>query len=50
MITELAQSDLEEIVSYIAISLSNPAAASRFLDEVAKCYGNLKDNPLIYAK
>ncbi len=50
VITELAQNDLDGIVSYITVSLANPAAAGSFLDELAKCYGNLKDNPFIYAK
>lgn len=50
VITELAQNDLDGIVSYIAVSLANPAAAGRFLDELSWCYGNLKDNPFIYAK
>lgn len=50
VITELAQNDLDGIVSYITVSLANPAAAGSFLDELAKCYGNLKDNPFICAK
>lgn len=49
-ITELAQNDLDGIVSYIAVNLANPSAAGSFLDELAKCYGNLKNNPFIYAK
>lgn len=50
VITELAQSDLDDIVSYIAVNLANPSAASDFLDEVEKCYAHLKNNPFIYAK
>ena len=49
-ITELAQSDLDGIVGYIALQLDSPAAAIAFLDEVEKCYSNLRSNPFIYAK
>lgn len=48
IVSELAHQDLDNIVSYIAIQLANPAAASEFLDEVEKCYGYLKDNPGMY--
>lgn len=50
VITELAQDDLDGIVSYIAVNLASPIAAGGFLDELAKCYDNLKNNPFIYAK
>jgi plasmid stabilization system protein ParE len=50
IVTELAHQDLDNIVSYIADQLANPAAASNFLDEVDKCYGYLKNNPLMYSK
>jgi hypothetical protein len=36
VVTELAHQDLDNIVSYIAIQLANPAAASDFLDKVDK--------------
>ncbi len=49
-ITELAQSDLESIIDYIAVQLGNPIAAGNFLNEVEKCYDYLKSNPMIYAK
>ncbi len=48
MITELAAQDLDNIVSYITEQLSNPSAASRLLDDIAKCYGYLKTSPQIY--
>ncbi len=35
---------------YIAVQLANPTAAANFLDEVEKCYGYLKSNPLIYER
>jgi len=31
IVTELAHQDLDNIVSYIAVQLANPAAASNFL-------------------
>ena len=47
-IAELADGDLDNIVSYIAERLSSPRAASDFLDAVDSCYTILKENPLIY--
>ena len=49
-ISELAHSDLDNIVSYIAVHLANPTAAVNFLNEVEKCYGYLKSNPLMYER
>lgn len=49
-VSELAHQDLDQIVSYIAINLASPDAATNFLDKVEECYGYLKDNPLMYAK
>lgn len=48
VVTELADGDLGNIVSYIAGQLANPTAASRFLEEVERCYSNLKRSPLMY--
>jgi len=50
VVTELANQDLDQIVSYIAVELANQKAAGDFLDEVRQCYAHLKDNPLMYAK
>lgn len=50
VITELAQSDLDSIVNYIAVHLANPVAAGHFLDRVEECYRSLKTNPFIYSK
>lgn len=36
--TALAQADLDAILSYLALSLENPAAATAFANEVEKCY------------
>lgn len=50
VVSELAHRDLDNIVSYIAVQLANPIAATKFLDEVEKCYGCLKSNPLMYER
>ncbi len=50
VVSELAHGDLDDIVAYIAIELSNPIAAANFLDEVEKCYGNLRNNPFMYER
>ncbi len=50
IVSELAHQDLDNIVSYIVVQLSNSAAASDFIDEVDKCYGYLKSNPGMYEK
>lgn len=47
-VTELAHEDLSNIISYMAVELSNKPAALHFIEEVEKCYGRLKENPLIY--
>jgi plasmid stabilization system protein ParE len=43
IVSELADRDLDSIVSYIAVQLANPTAAVNFLDEVEKCYAFLKN-------
>jgi toxin ParE1/3/4 len=50
IVSELAHQDLDNIVSYIATQLANPMAAGDFIDEVDKCYGYLKSNPMMYTK
>lgn len=50
VVSELAHRDLDNIVSYIAVQLANPIAATHFLDEVEKCYGYLKSNSLMYER
>jgi plasmid stabilization system protein ParE len=49
-VSELAHKDLDKIVSYISIELSNPMAVSSFLDELEKCYSHLKTSPYMYEK
>ena len=46
--TELARQDLENILSYIALTLANPTAAVSFADEVEECYSNLEKMPMMY--
>ena len=50
VITEIAHEDLDNIVSYISIQLDNSMAAANFLDEVERCYGFLKSNPMMYER
>ena len=47
-ITELADADLDEIISYIAVELAAPKAASDFTDAVEACYANIQRNPMCY--
>lgn len=49
-VTELANQDLDNIAEYIAVQLANPGAAAEFLNEVEKCYENLKQMPMMYEK
>ena len=46
--TDNAEDDLSEIISYIAMNLNAPKAASDFADQVYDCYDRLEDNPYIY--
>jgi plasmid stabilization system protein ParE len=48
VLTELADQDLDSIISYIAVQLANPSAATRLLDDIEKCYEFLKTTPEIY--
>ncbi len=49
-ISELAHKDLDNIISYIAINLASPIAATTFLNEVEKCYNHLQNTPYMYPK
>ena len=44
--TALAQADLDAILSYLALSLENPTAATAFANEVEKCYTALEQMPI----
>jgi len=47
-VTDLAHSDLAEIVQYIAQELANPIAAGNLLTEIEKCYAHLVQSPFLY--
>jgi len=47
-ISNKADFELDNILSYIAEDLDAPQAASHFADEVYKCYDRLADNPYIF--
>ncbi len=49
-VAALAHHDLDQIVSYIAINLTSPIAATNLIDEIEKCYDHLRRNPYMYAK
>lgn len=49
-ISDIANQDLDGIISYMAVDLSNPDAATDFLDELDKCYSHLEENPYTYAE
>ena len=48
--TELSLQDLDSILSYIALTLNNPSAASSFADELERCYSCLKEMPLMFER
>ncbi len=48
IITNNADSELDEIVRYIAEHLDNAKAAASFLDSVESAYDRLTDNPHLY--
>ena len=50
VVTESADKDLTEILEYITGVLSNPKAATDFLDRVDECYSNLENNPLMFER
>ena len=49
-ISDRAEQDLDDIVSYIAGKLAAPQAAADFLDAVYDCYDHLENNPYLYEK
>ncbi len=48
VVTESAEKDLTQIVEYLANTLSNPKAATDFLDRVEEYYSSLEHNPLMF--
>jgi len=47
-ITDNAEHDLENIITYMIEKLAAPVAATTFADAVNDCYENLEENPYIY--
>lgn len=48
IITASAESDLEDIVTYVAEDLDNLPAAAKLLDEIEERYTKLAENPFLY--
>lgn len=48
LVTEKAGEDLDQIVRYLLLNLSNPPAASAFLDAVDAVYARLEETPFLY--
>ena len=46
IVTQSAQRDLEEVMTYLSVSLGNPAAARKLYAEVEECYDQLRRYPL----
>lgn len=45
IVSKEAHIDIDDIVNYIAVELSNPDAATSFLDDVDRSYHMVIDNP-----
>jgi len=48
-VSEDAHRDLDEIITYIALVLTNATAAIKLLDKIEKSYQSLVDNPYLYS-
>ena len=48
IVTDDAHEDMDEAVSYIALSLANPSAASSLLAEIEACFEQLRAFPFYY--
>ena len=49
-VTDEANTDLDEILGYIALALANPQAAASLADKIAECYDDLSDTPYMYGQ
>ncbi|MEG1942988.1 MAG: type II toxin-antitoxin system RelE/ParE family toxin [Angelakisella sp.] len=49
VISKLADADLDEIVSYLAVKLENKQAAADFLDSVQQKYTHIQEQPLMFS-
>lgn len=48
LVTDSADQELDEILSYLTIQLQNPSAAMAFVDEVQSVYESLEHMPYMY--
>ena len=48
LVTDEFDADLDDILRYIAVSLSNPGAAAGLADELEKNYGLLEEHPYLF--
>ncbi len=46
--TDLFQSDLDDVIRYIALALNNKSAATALLDAMDRCFDDLGRTPLMY--
>ena len=49
IVSNNAHIDIDGIVEYMAVKLSNTTAAIGFLDDVEKSYYNVVENPFMYS-
>ncbi len=48
VVTKTAETDFDEAISYIAVSLANPGAASALADEFETALKQISDNPFLF--
>ena len=48
ILSDAADHDIDEILTYIAEKLANPQAAANLADELEKRYTDLENHPLMY--
>jgi plasmid stabilization system protein ParE len=48
VVTKTAETDFDEAISYIAVSLANPSAASALADEFEMALKQISDNPFLF--
>ena len=48
LVTRTAASDFEDAISYIALNLKNPSAASSLADDYEEALRRISDNPFLF--
>jgi len=48
VITKTAEEDINEAISYIAVVLSNPIAATTLADDYVEAISQIADNPFLF--